>query len=225
MKETRVVDGKKLGCYACCEHGSKNRLGNFASVNLDNKIVRQYKNVKNPGKCHVRILDKYLSLIPQEAYEKDNFYLTPLPTKPEDAKPWFTSTPIGRNRLGALMKEMCQEAAIVGKYSNHSLRATTMFQAGVSEKLIQQRTGHRSIEGLRRYERTSETQLVDISNVVANNEAVDTSAPPSKSLIPVHENTFTGCSLAFFGPASNVNNESIAAEVLDGISINDIFDD
>ena len=122
-----------------------------------------------------------------------------------------------------------------------------MFQAGVSEKLIQQRTGHRSIEGLRRYERTSETQLVDISNVVANNEAVDTSAPPSKSLVPVHENsctldqancgesklptiilkgcTFTGCSLAFSGPASNVNNESIAAEVLDGISINDIFDD
>ena len=88
------------------------------------------------------------------------------------------------------MNEMCQEAGIVGKYTNHSLRtsgATTMFQAGVSEKLIQQQTGHRSIEGLRRYEHTSETQLVDISNV----EAVDTSVPPSKSLVPVHENNYT----------------------------------
>ena len=79
------------------------------------RMLRTLENVKNPGKCHVRMLGKYLSLIPQEAYEKDNFYLTPLPTKPEDPlKPWFTSTPTGRNQLGALMKEMCQEAGIVG---------------------------------------------------------------------------------------------------------------
>jgi len=37
--------------------------------------------------------------------------------------------------------------------------------------------------------------------------------------------TFTGCSVAFSGLASIVNNESVAAEVLDGISINDIFED
>jgi len=39
-----------------------------------------------------------------------------------------------------MMKEMHQEAGVFGKYSNHSLRAggaTTMYQAGVPEKLIQ----------------------------------------------------------------------------------------
>ena len=39
-----------------------------------------------------------------------------------------------------------------GNFANHSLRAygeTTLFQSGVSEKLIQQRTGHRLIDALR----------------------------------------------------------------------------
>ena len=54
-----------------------------------------------------------------------------------------------------------------------------MFQAGVPEKLIQQRTGHRSLEVLRQYEQTSELQLVDISNVLSNS---DTPGPSSLSV-------------------------------------------
>ena len=33
-----------------------------------------------------------------------------------------------------------------------------MFQAGIPEKVIQDRTGHRSLDGLRKYERISEKQ-------------------------------------------------------------------
>jgi len=73
-RETSVVDGKELGCYVYCEYGSKNQPGNFTSLNLESKIVRQHENVKNPGKCHVKILNKYLSLLPARAYEKDTFY-------------------------------------------------------------------------------------------------------------------------------------------------------
>ena len=175
IRETSVVDGNELSCYVYCEYGSKNRPGNFTSLILENKIVRQYENVKNPGKCHVKILDKYLSLIPTEEKERDAFYLTPLPCKPQDpSMPWYSAVPVGRNWLDSMLKKMCQEAGVLGKYSNHSLRAggaTTIYQVGVLKKLIQERTGHRSIDGLRRYEQTSEAQLVDISNVVANNEA------------------------------------------------------
>ena len=68
-----------------------------------------------------------------------------------------------------MLKEMCVEAGITTNYSNHSLRAygaTTMFQAGISEKLI---TKNRpQITGvLHQYECTSETQLLDASNVVS----------------------------------------------------------
>ena len=155
-RETSIVGGTEVRSYVYQEFGSKNRQGGFGSLNLHNKIVQQHQNSSNPDRCHVVILDKYLQLIPQEAREQDNFYLTPLAKKPVDPlKPWYTTIPVGRNRLNSMLKEMCQEAGISTKYTNHSLRAygaTSMFQAGVPEKLIQQHTGHRSLEGLRQYE-------------------------------------------------------------------------
>ena len=55
---------------------------------------------------------------------------------------------------------MCKQAGIKGNKTNHSLRATgttELYESGVPEKLIQERTGHRSLEALRviLYERTS----------------------------------------------------------------------
>ena len=64
---------------------------------------------------------------------------------------------------------MCKIANIEGKISNHSLRATsatTMFQMGLPEKIIQERTGHRSLEALRTYERTNEDQHRAASKVL-----------------------------------------------------------
>ena len=74
-----------------------------------------------------------------------------------------------------MIKEMCQEAGITGNFTNHSLRAfgaSEMYQAGISEKIIQERTGHRSLQGLRVYERTAEAQLVDISKVMSESSSV-----------------------------------------------------
>ena len=53
---------------------------------------------------------------------------------------------------------MCEKAGISGEYTNHSFRAygtTTLFQSQVPEKLIQERTGRRSLDALRQYECTS----------------------------------------------------------------------
>ena len=98
--------------------------------------------------------------------------MTPLPNKPKDpSKPWYSTTPVGRNQLNAILKEMCQEAGLSVNFTNHSLRAygaITLFQAAVSGKLIQQRMGHRCLEALHQYERTSESQLADVSNVLSN---------------------------------------------------------
>ena len=54
-----------------------------------------------------------------------------------------------------MFKDMCSEAHISGHKTNHSLRATgasELFEAGVPEKIIKERTGHRSLEALRLYE-------------------------------------------------------------------------
>ena len=97
----------------------------------------------------------------------DIFYLQPLAQVPANpSAPWFKTTPVGKNTLGTMIKRMYNNAGISERFTNHSLcayRATTLFQAKVPDKLIQQRTGHRSLGGVRRYERTSESQLLDIS--------------------------------------------------------------
>ena len=61
---------------------------------------------------------------------------------------------------------MCREAGIGGHKTNHSLRATAatqMFRQGAPEKVIQERTGHRSLEALHSYERLDEVQLAQSS--------------------------------------------------------------
>jgi len=168
-KETTVVDEKMINSYVYQEFGSKNNQGGFTSLNMQNKVVRQHKSYS--WRCHVKILDKYFQVLPAEAKKNDVFYLKPLVNVPSSPNaPWFSNVPVGKNKFNVITKEMCGEAGITGNFTNHSLcayGATTFFHAGVSEKLIQQRTGHRSLDALRQYEWTSEAQLVDISNIMS----------------------------------------------------------
>lgn len=69
-----------------------------------------------------------------------------------------------------MLKKMCEGGGVSGSKTNHSLRAyavTELFKAGIPEKVIQDRTGHRSIEGLRKYERISEDQKENACKALA----------------------------------------------------------
>ena len=56
------------------------------------------------------------------------------------------------------------------RYSwNHSLRATAAtrsYRAGVDEQLIMDKTGHRSLEGVRSYKRTNMEQQENMSDIL-----------------------------------------------------------
>ena len=57
-----------------------------------------------------------------------------------------------------------------GNKTSHSLRATgvsSLFQAGVPEKVIQERSGHRSLDGLQQYQHTTIGQQ-QVSKVLAS---------------------------------------------------------
>lgn len=63
--------------------------------------------------------------------------------------------------------------------SNHSLRATSitrMYQASVPEKLIMERSGHLTKEGLRSYEHTSSLQAQSVCNVLAKSVPIEGSS-------------------------------------------------
>ena len=158
--------------YVYTENASKNRQGGLKQLRIENKSVPILATPEAGNRCHVQILDLYLSKLPLIAKDKDLFYWRPFDTVPKDpAAPWYMASPVGKNVLGDMMKNICKEAGIVGKKTNHSLRATRtseLFAAGVPERIIQQRTGHRSLDALRLYERPTEKQQQAISSVLAS---------------------------------------------------------
>ena len=74
-----------------------------------------------------------------------------------------------RNRF----KKMCGEAGLVGNFMNHSGRATAitrMYEAGLPEKEIMKRSGHRSTEGIRVYQRENPNKIA-VSNVLSSSKS------------------------------------------------------
>ena len=81
---------------------------------------------------------------------------------------------------------MTAEAGLEGNFTNHSLRATgatVLYDAEIPEGVIQKRTGHKSLDTLRCYKRTTLTQNLEVSNLLHQATAVlDTEANPEFSL-------------------------------------------
>ena len=87
-------------------------------------------------------------------------------------QPGFLSNRIGHNTLTKMMSSICISAGVQGFKTNHSLRATSatrLYQKGVDEQLIMERTGHRSIEGVRTYKHTNKEQEQVVSNLLQKN--------------------------------------------------------
>ena len=81
----------------------------------------------------------YLSKLPANAKEKDNFYCQPVlhSTKNDDIC-WYSSIPCGKNYLGKMVSEMFTEAGVEERKTNHSLRAagvSRLFEAGMDEEV------------------------------------------------------------------------------------------
>ena len=94
---------------------------------------------------------------------------------PHQSKPWYASQPCGENKLSGMAKIMFSLIGITGK-TNHSLQATgasELFQAGVPEKIVQERSGHRSVKALHLYERTTTSQHMAVSNILASSAVGD----------------------------------------------------
>ena len=117
------------------------------------------------------------------------FYMkarTCIPDSPSD--PWFTDIPVGHNTLDKFLKQILTEASVdTTNKSNHSLRATAisrMYQKNVPEKLIMERSGHISREGVTSYERTTPAQQKAVCKMLSN---VPEKPSPSADGIPLPE--------------------------------------
>ena len=139
--------------YEYIEYISKNNQHRFKDINSHSKTVKAFAS---PGgnHCIVRVFDAYIQKLPDFP---DDFYLRPLLQTPHSG-PWYARAKVGVNTLKKILPELSKEAAVGVHYTNHSLRATAitrMYEGGVPENLISEKSGHKSIKALRSYESTS----------------------------------------------------------------------
>ena len=152
--------------YEYTELVSKNNQHRFKDINAQNKVIRAYALPGN-RKCIVKMLDKYLSLLPPDApyfYMRANEKFCE-----EQAGSTFTRQGVGVNMLKTVLPLLSKESGIEVRYTNHSLRATAitrMFNSGVEEKIIAETSGHRSTKALRMYEHTSHLQMKQVTCVI-----------------------------------------------------------
>ena len=123
--------------YQYVELISKNNQHRFKDIHMKNKTTKVYAMVGST-KCMVKMLDFYISKLPQDP---KSFYLRPLKSRPtDDTKPWYINVPVGVNTLKGMLPKMSEEAGTKSRYTNHSLRATSttrLFNSDVPEKIIQ----------------------------------------------------------------------------------------
>ena len=89
LKPSQFVRSSDPDCYTYTEHGSKNRSGGLAQLNVSNKQVPCYANPGNEPLCVVFLLDNFKKL-PTYAFDNDIFYIRPKckpPSSPEH--PWY----------------------------------------------------------------------------------------------------------------------------------------
>ena len=185
LRFSQIVHYNNPDRYTYFEFGSKNHHGGVNDTS-QGKAVTIVDN--GSSYSHVALLDLYLAKVPRADIDNDNlFYLSPLPFTPLRERSWYFSDPFSSKSLTSLVKNMTTEAGLEGNFTNHSLRATgatVLYDAGVPEGVIQKRTGHKSLDALRCYERTTMTQNLEVSNLLHQATAVLHNEDPDFSLTP-----------------------------------------
>ena len=172
LKPSQIKRHTNPDRYIYSENVSKNCNGIFKLLNIANKVVPLFSCPEAGERCPVHILDVYFRKLPKESITKDIFFFRPLEKTPSDpTSPWYSNQPVGKHTLEVKLSRMCSLTGIEGRITNHSLRATAatqLYEMGVPEKVIQERTGHRSLDSLRVYERTSTHQQQAASNILSS---------------------------------------------------------
>ena len=118
------------------------------------------------AKCPVHLFRKYIGLLPEgksckKLYLRQRVKVTP--------KVWYCDQPYGNNKVSTTVKDLCKRAGFEGKFTNHSLRATSasrMYANMVPEQVIKEVTGHKS-DCVRVYKLTCDSIRQEASKVIS----------------------------------------------------------
>ena len=148
---------------------TKTNDSGLKNLKKERKVIWVFPS-ENLTRCPVRIVDKYISFLPQVGpkTKKLNFYLRSL-EKPNPAQ-WYGEQVVGKHALSKVISEMLKDHG--GFFTNHSLHrsgTTRLFQAGVERKIVKEYTGHVS-DAIDKYQITSEKEKEQLSKIIRGAE-------------------------------------------------------
>ena len=130
-------------------------------------MVYHHANTSNPERCFVQLFKNYVHLCPDT---------------PEEIKAFIWNQKRNQLQVAGILqyhldttpslKHSPDSAQLLElKVSKQTiLYEPRLYQSGVDEQLVMERTGHRSLEGVRSYKRTSTQQLGAISDILNRKE-------------------------------------------------------
>ena len=175
----------EFNCIIYDETVSKTYHGGLKDLKYKPRVVKHVCCVDKNDKhfpCLVNCYTKYIDNIRSLDKNKDAFYFKP---NPDSAVFSYQNSPLGINTLNKILPELCGAAGLPRKTS-HNLRvtcATRLFQNSVDEKLIRDRTGHRS-NALFTYEKPSIQQEVHVSKILGPPKDITDMKNKNLNLIP-----------------------------------------
>jgi len=161
-----VVNNFEIGSnfLTFTENASKTFHGGLRDLKYVPRVVKHvcHERRAKHDRCLLDIYRLYIGLVETIGKQFTAFYFRP------SAKRFaYEKSPVGINYLNKILPDMCKTVGVKRKTA-HCLRVTcasSLFNAGVEEKLIRQRTGHRS-NSLFNYEKPSEENVAKISGLL-----------------------------------------------------------
>ena len=153
------------------ERATKTRTGETEDTR--DFIPKAYENLENPARCPVRLFKLYKEKRPAAMARKESpFYLAVNNMATNfDIHKWYKNAPLGKNKLGMLLRHITSEGELKGRFTNHTARKTgitNLLHAGVAPTLIAQFSGHKNIDSLKNYATASTSQQREMANILAN---------------------------------------------------------
>lgn len=109
----------KDGCYVeYVGRFSKSLNGGIKQRKLTSKDIRHYVTNRGSERDLYTVYEQYLGAVGNTGY----FYKQP--SKTGHLK--FYPTPIGKNKLGTIVKEMCAKAGLIGNFTNQPIRQAVL---------------------------------------------------------------------------------------------------
>lgn len=154
----------KSGSIIFRENSSKTFHGGIKDLKKKPRVIRHicHNESEQHERCLVLIYKRYLELVNSLSSKDKAFYF-----QPYNDRYSFKNAVVGVHSLDNIVPNLCKAIGIEKKTS-HCLRvtlATKLFNENVDEKLIRERTGHKS-DSLFIYEKASKEKEETISNIL-----------------------------------------------------------